>query len=245
MSSTNRNPGEANENYETPFWCVRRLLEQVWLPPGEWLEPMAGTGRLIHGVNRDLPGIRWTACELRGDCAPRLKKIESVRNVQCPVDFIHDFSPDKHRGKKPANVDPLVAMYDVGIANPAFSLTFDCLSKMLVCCEHVAILQRANWLGSGVNNGKHDFLKNFHPDVYLLPDRVKFLLNGKFPRHPPGAKDAKGNNIGGHIMSGDSIEYAWYIWGPKETRQRAKGSIMQLDATPKEERIQLEEAMAA
>ncbi len=205
---------------------------------------MAGTGRLIHAVNRDLTGISWNACELRPECAPQLKRISNVR-AHCPVDFINDFSPDIHRGKKPLVADPYLSMYDVGIANPAFSLTFATLSKMLVCCENVVILQRANWLGSGVNNGKHDFLRSFHPDVYLLPDRVKFLLNGKFPRHPPGTKDAKGNNIGGHIMSGDSIEYAWYHWGPKETRQRLKGNIMQLSATPKLERTEMEEAMAA
>lgn len=242
MSSTNRGE-ESSENWETPFWCVRRLIEEVYLPAGEWLEPMAGTGRLIQGVNRDLPDIRWTACELRGECAPRLKKL--VKNAQCPVDFIKDFSPDKHRGKQLAVADPYLSMYDVGIANPAFSLTFDCLSKMLVCCEHVAILQRANWLGSGVNNGKHEFLRNFHPDVYMLPDRVKFLLNGKFPRHPPGTKDRDGKDIGGQLMSGDSIEYCWYVWGPKETRQRLKGNIMQLAATPKLERTEFEEAMAA
>lgn len=244
MSSTNRGEG-STENWETPFWTVRRLLEQVWLPPGEWLEPMAGTGRLIHGVNRDLPDVRWTACELRKECAPRLKLIQNVVNVQSPVDFIKDFSPDKERGKKPADVDPLVSMYDVGIANPAFSLTFACLSKMLVCCEHVAILQRANWLGSGVNNGKHDFLKNFHPDVYYLPDRVRFLLDGKFPRHPPGAKDGNGRNIGGHVMGGDSIEYCWFVWGPKAMRRRAKGEIKQLDITPPKERTELEELLAA
>lgn len=206
---------------------------------------MAGTGRLIHAVNRDLPGVSWTACELRGECAPRLKRIENMEIVQCPIDFIKDFSPHKYRGKKPADVDPLVSMYDVGIANPAFSLTFETLSKMLVCCEHVALLQRANWLGSGVNNGKHDFLRNFHPDVYYLPDRVKFLLNGKFPRHPPGTKDGSGRDISGQLKSGDSIEYAWFVWGPKATRQRSRGDIMQLAATSREERTELEEAMAA
>jgi hypothetical protein len=172
-----------------------------------------------------------------------LKKL-GLAKMRCPEDFILDFSPDLHRGKKPTDVDPLVSMYDVGIANPAFSLAFDALSKMLVCCEHVAILQRLNWLGSGVNNGKHEFLRNFHPDVYLLPDRVKFLLDGKFPRHPPGSKDKQGKSIAGHIMSGDSIEYAWYVWGPKATRRRAKGEIMQLEVTRKEERIDMEEACA-
>lgn len=244
MSSTNRGE-ESNENYETPFWTVRRLLEEVWFPSGEWLEPMAGTGRIIQAVNENGPAnIRWTACELRAECAPRLKRL-GLAKVSCPEDFILDFSPYANRGKKPVDVDPLMSMYDVGIANPAFSLTFETLSKMLVCCEHVAILQRANWLGSGVNNGKYDFLRNFHPDVYQLPDRVKFLLDGKFPRHPPGTKDANGVNIGGHLKSGDSIEYAWFVWGPKATRRRLKGQIMQLAATRKEERTFMEEAIAA
>lgn len=244
MSSTNRGE-ESTENWETPFWTIRRFLEEVNLPTGEWLEPMAGTGRLIHAVNRDLPGINWTTCEIRKECAPRLQAISNVRSAQCPVDFIKGFSPDTRRGKKPKIADPYVSMFDVGIANPAFSRTFETVSKMLVCCEYVVILQRANWLGSGVHNGKHEFLRNFHPDVYLLPDRVKFLLDGKFPRYPAGTKDSQGKNIGGHLKSGDSIEYAFYVWGPKETRRRERGEICQLRATPELERTKLEEAMAA
>ncbi len=240
MSSTNRSEA-STELWETPYWTVRRLLEEVFLPSGEWLEPMAGNGRIIRAVQEDRGDqARFTACELRPECAPWLKKLKPA-TLRCPEDFLLDFSPDKHRGKQPTVVDPHLSMFDVGIANPAFSTSFELLSKLLVCCEHVAILQRLNWLGSGTNNGKHAFLRNFHPDVYLLPDRVKFLLNGKYPRYPEGKKDPQGRNIGGHRMSGDSIEYAWYVWGPKEHRMRSMGNICQLAETSKEERGLMEE----
>lgn len=202
---------------------------------------MAGNGRIIRAVQEDRGSdVRFTACELRKECAPWLAQLKPA-TLRCPEDFLTEFSPDKHRGKKPAVADPHLTMFDVGIANPAFSTSFQMLSKMLVCCEHVAILQRLNWLGSGTNNGKHEFLRSFHPDVYILPDRVKFLLNGKFPRHPPGKKDPQGKNIGGHLMSGDSIEYAWYVWGPKETRMQSAGLIKQLATTQQEERGLMEE----
>jgi hypothetical protein len=43
MSSTNRGAArEPADNYPTPSWCVRRLLEAVELPPGRWLEPACG-----------------------------------------------------------------------------------------------------------------------------------------------------------------------------------------------------------
>lgn len=240
MSSTNRGEG-STELWETPYWCVRRLLEEVWLPSGEWLEPMAGNGRIIRAVQEDRGGdVRFTACELRTECAPWLKQLGPA-TLRCPQDFILDFSPDKDRGRRPTDVDPLISMFDVGIANPAFSLALETVRKMLVCCEHVAVLQRLNWLGSGVNNGKHEFFDKFHPDVYLLPDRVKFLLNGMYPRHPAGAKDGKGRSIAGHLMSGDSIEYAWYVWGPKATRMKSTGLIRQLAVTNDEERLKLEE----
>lgn len=240
MSSTNRSEG-STENWETPYWTVRRLFEEANLPSGEWLEPMAGNGRIIRAVQEDRgPNVRMTACELRKECAPWLKKL-GLANLRCPEDFLLDFSPDEHRGKRPAEADPRLSMFDVGIANPAFSLAFETVNKMLVCCEHVAVLQRLNWLGSGVNNGKHAFFQKFHPDIYLLPDRVKFLLNGVFPRHPPGKKDGHGKNIGGHLMSGDSIEYCWYVWGPKEHRMKSSGLIMQLAETREEERLKLEE----
>lgn len=240
MSSTNRGEG-STELWETPYWTVRRLLEEVYLPSGEWLEPMAGNGRIIRAVQEDRgPNARFTACELRKECAPWLRQLKPA-TLRCPEDFILDFSPDQHRGKRPAEVDPRVSMYDVGIANPAFSLALETVNKMLVCCEHVAVLQRLNWMGSGVNNGKHEFFRNFHPDVYLLPDRVKFLLNGVFPRHPPGTTDGKGRSIAGHLMSGDSIEYAWYVWGPKQYRQRSMGNITQLAVTREEERLKMEE----
>lgn len=242
VSSTNR--GESSsEDWETPLWCVRRLLEEVWLPPGEWLEPAAGNGRIIRAVNEDRPGaMRWTAVELRSACAVELKKQEGLVHVACPTDFIKDFSPFNRQGKKLAVANARQSFFDVAILNPPFSKSMEILSKCLAVAEYVAMLQRMNWLGSGTNNGKNDFLRGCAPDVFPLPNRVKFLLNGKFPRHPEGTKDGKGNNIGGHLMSGDSIEYAWYVWGPKETRMRERGDFRMLAETSTEERTTLEEA---
>lgn len=255
MSSTSK--GElSTENWETPYWCVRRLLEEIWLPPGEWIEPMAGNGRIIGAVNEDRPGaIRWTACELRAECAPKLKKYKGIHNLQCPIDFYKGFSAFKNRGKKEDPTDPTAGFFDVAIStpfdvaitNPPFSQSMQILSKLLAISDYVVMLQRLNWLGSGVNNGKNEFLRGCMPDVYVLPDRVKFLINGKFPRYPEGTRGGKNGekDLSGQLMPGDSIEYAWYVWKPGKARFQENGIVRNLLPTKPEERGELEEAIAA
>lgn len=246
MSSTNRSES-SSENWETPFWTVRRLLEEIWLPPGEWIEPCAGNGRIIQAVNDDRPGaFRWTACELRKECEPALKKQKGLVHLSCPVDFVKGFAAVAHKGKHPSVADPRVSFFDVAITNPPFSQSMEILQRCLVLCEYVVMLQRANWVGSGANNGKNDFLRGCMPDIYNIPDRVKFLINGKFPRHPEGAKSRDGKvDLSGQLMSGDSIEYCWYVWGPKATRMREYGQVRNLRCTSKEERTKQEESVAA
>lgn len=243
VSSTNRGEG-STELWETPLWTVRRLLEEVWLPPGEWCEPCAGNGRIIRAVNEDRPGaFRWTTCELRKECAPVLKQLDGVVNVACPTDFVKDFEAYKQRGKHPQIADPRISFFDVLIMNPPFSLSMEMLSKALAISEYVVMLQRANWVGSGANNGKNDFLRGCMPDVYNLPDRVKFLIDGKFPRYPVGTMSRDGKkDLSGQLMPGDSIEYCWYVWGPKATRMREAGLVRQLRVTSVDERTDQEEA---
>lgn len=234
MSSTNK--GElSTENWETPHWAVRRLLEEVWLPPGNWLEPCAGNGRIIQAVCEDRPGaISFTAVELRSECRPTLE-LAGVKkpNICCPTDFL-TWNVREHISKRSnGGVD----RFDVSMTNPPFSKSMEILSKCLVVSSYVAILQRLNWLGSGTNNGKNEFLHGCMPDVYIVPDRIKFLINGVYPRYPEGTRSRDGTkDLSGQLMPGDSIEYAWYVWGPPDVRFRQKGSVMTLRETSLEER---------
>lgn len=244
MTSTNRNPAIHHENYETPRWVVRRLLEEVWLPPGHWIEPCAGNGRIIRAVCEDRPGcISFTAVELRKECLPQLllagpqlletgRRKNDPRLIHCPRDFVKGFAPHEHRKLSEGS-----SYFDVAITNPPFSKSFEVLSKCLVIAEYVVMLQRTDWLGGGSNNGKNEFLRNFPPDVYPLPDRIKFMVNGEFPRYP---MDFEKVELRGKPMPGDSSDYSWFVWGPKAERHRTHGLTRNLASTTLEERTTLE-----
>jgi 16S rRNA G966 N2-methylase RsmD len=231
MSATNRGKKKAadeteenkdRDNYETPRWTVRRLFEELYLPNGRWLEPCAGSGRIIEAIDEDRQGaIEMYAVEKRAECKPYLE-VQRNCHIYCPEDFLTWNIRDVF--KKGTN-----PYFDVSFTNPPFSIAFEILSKMLTLSQHVVILQRLNWLGSGVRNEKNEFLRNCMPDVYVIPNRVQFLLNGEFPKHEEG-KHA------GHKKSGDSIEYAFFHWGPVDVRFRPKGEIRNLRATELEER---------
>lgn len=76
MSSTKRG-GQRSEadNYQTPPWCVERLMDKIGpqLNPEDnrWLEPGAGEGNVIWAVNEHLAGVNWTAVEIRPECRSR------------------------------------------------------------------------------------------------------------------------------------------------------------------------------
>lgn len=240
MSATHRTKEDkaAGELWETPRWTVRRLLEEVYLPPGLWLEPGAGNGRIIQAVEEDRPGqIIWHAVEAREECIPVLTELG--RHTLGLTAYRDDFltwnarKAAKAEGKDVA----LERYYDVAILNPPFSKSLEFLSKCLALADHVFMLQRRNWVGGGTNTGKNDLLRGCMPNELNLPDRIKFLLNGIFPRYPADYKDVK---LRGRQMPGDSIEYCWYYWPPPPERFRSRGTTCNLMATALEERTELE-----
>lgn len=236
MSST-RNAETYTSNWETPKWAVRRLLEVIDLPPGNWLEPMAGNGRIIQAMHEDRPGAyNFVAVELRAECHGPLSRIPSVVQLHCGADFLEWDSRESWKKLKLKNACTENSYFTGAILNPAFPVTLQTVQKCLTICDQVHLLQRLNWLGGGENDGKNEFLQGFMPDVSALPNRIQFMINGEFPRYPPGSKDGKGNDISGRKMPGDSIEYAWYSWFDKAGRFREEGKIRTLNTTSLEER---------
>lgn len=221
MSST-RNAEGYSSLYQTPLWATRLLLEEVYLQPGAWLEPMAGDGHIIRALYEDRPdAYQVTAVECRKECIPFLREIPNVAHVH-EADFL-TWDARAYRGA--AELCSNTSYFTGSIMNPAFEHTMETLSKCLAICDQVYMLQRINWLGSGANNGKNDFFRACMPNVYAIPDRVRFFLNGAPPR-----------DENGKLMSGDSIEYAWFHWGPKESRMRSRGEICTLRHAGLEER---------
>lgn len=99
------------------------------------------------------------------------------------------------------------------ITNPPFRIAEEVLNRLLR--DHanadIFLLLRVNFVGSV---RRQPFMEAYPPDMYVLPNRPSFLGEGQT----------------------DSIEYAWFHWGPVP-RKREYGTWKVLPLTPKEERI--------
>jgi hypothetical protein len=159
VSSTNRG-GERSpaDFYATPEWCVRRLLEEVPLPGGRWLEPAAGDGAIIRATSRD--DVVWTAWEIRETEATSLQKSVSGSDVHIG-DFVEAARTGELRERR----------FDVAITNPPFRLAQEFIDGCLSCADTVVMLLRLNYLAS---KGRWQFMRGNTPDVYVLPNRPSF-----------------------------------------------------------------------
>jgi len=159
VSSTNRG-GERSpaDYYATPEWCVRRLLEEVPLPGGRWLEPAAGDGAIIRAARRN--DVVWTAWEIRNTEATSLHACVSGGDVH-----IGDFVEATNKGSLSGRP------FDVAITNPPFRLAQDFIDGCCACANTVVMLLRLNYLAS---KSRWQFMRSHTPDVYVLPNRPSF-----------------------------------------------------------------------
>jgi hypothetical protein len=157
VSATGRSDvRRADDFYETPAWCVRRLLETGCLPVGRWLEPAVGGGAIVRAANAYdglSSALRWDCLDLRanryGDVGDFLVLAESMRRLP---------------------------RWDVAITNPPYSLAAEFAKSMLALADHVAILTRLNFLAGGA---RRSFFATCMPDVYVLPNRPSFTEDGR------------------------------------------------------------------
>ena len=135
MSSTNRGRARnLNDSYLTPSWCVRRFLEEVYLPPGDWLEPCAGAGAIIQTVNEMIDGrINWTAVELDHGFIRQLSGLLPSDEV-----IYGDFLEQKWNR----------APFEVAFTNPPFSLAMPFIEECNTITNHTVILLRLNFVAS-------------------------------------------------------------------------------------------------
>lgn len=150
----NRNPENISEFFATPRWCTHRFIEACDLPDGTWLEPCAGNGDLIRGVNEIRPrNITWHANEIRPECAAALAPFSNNITFSNFLEW-----ETSHR-------------FDVIITNPPFSLAFQIIKKSLELADYVVMLVRLNFIGSAKRTA---FFKEFMPDIYVIPERPSF-----------------------------------------------------------------------
>lgn len=165
MSATNRG-GQRSEAdfYATPAWCVRRLLERVQLPGGDWLEPGAGNGSIIRAVRSVRRDASWTAVELR----PEAWVEASARGAGGAAWYVGDFL-----GPWPGSTAKM--RFDVAIGNPPYSLALPFIERAMHYARVVVFLLRLDFLGS---RGRAAFMRKTQPSVYVLPDRPSFRGKG-------------------------------------------------------------------
>ena len=155
MSSTNRGRARVSyDDYPTPAWCVRRLVEAVDLPDGRWVEPCAGHGSIISAIDRR---VDWTAVEIRPECREPLELLASQA-------YIRDFRNAS-----------LGTDYDVCITNPPYNLAMEAVLWGTRAARITVMLLRLNFLGSAKRS---DFMAHVAPDVYVLPNRPSFTGKG-------------------------------------------------------------------
>lgn len=200
--------GGQHEAYETPAWCVRRLLEAAPLPSGKWLEPCAGSGNIIRAV-RDIAGyadVSWTACEIREECGDPLVDA----GVVCDNVLVGDFFGYEETLRQEA--DGRRWAFDVvGPTNPPFSRAAEFIEAGRRLAPIVVMLLPVPFFGS---EDREDLFARHMPSMILqLPNRPQF-------------SGAKGTN---------SVEYGWWIWEASRRQQRGTW-LERLAITPAEER---------
>lgn len=176
--------GGPTDFFETPAWCVDRLLE-LWrgIPPGgRVVEPSAGRGAIIRAVEAALPdhGIRWHAIECIATQEWTLK--QSGERVVVEIgDFL--------RPSRAINAHPVPV-----IGNPPYSQAEAFIRWARRCYpeSEIVFLLRVNFLGA--DDRVPLWREVGEPDIFVLPNRPSFGLNkhGK-----PGT---------------DGSEYAWFRW---------------------------------
>lgn len=167
MSATGRGAERVeNDVYNTPKWCVHRLLEGVELPGGRWLEPTAGTGAIIRAVNEVRNDITWQAVELR----------ETTTELQQSLMLTGHRDSLIRAGTNFLEWPALDRTYKVAITNPPFLLAQEVITKCFDLADYVVMLLRVNFLGS---DKRGDWIYEYVPDLHQLPNRPSFGRNKK------------------------------------------------------------------
>lgn len=158
--------GGKHEVYETPAWCVRRLLEAAPLPSGKWLEPCAGSGNIIRAVQGigGYADVSWTACEIREECREPLEAL-GVADIHIG-DFLITRPTDLER-RFP---------FDVVLTNCPFTKAAEFIEACRAMAPLVAMLLPVQFF-SGAKRERL-FADHMPSSILQLPDRPQFIGDG-------------------------------------------------------------------
>ena len=217
MSATGQGPrlGGDDDVYPTPHWCVDRLLDEVQLPGGLWIEPGAGDGAIIRAVNARRSDVSWLAIESRATMHEPL--LATGADV-----IIDDYLA---YGRYPTRAAEATVVF----GNPPYSCAFDFITRSMEIAPTalVVLLLRVNFLASQERNA---FMRESAPDLNVLPDRPSFRTTVKKVVIDGKVRTRKTNS--------DSCEYGWFVWHPDVDAGRPRvGALRVLATTPKAVRI--------
>lgn len=217
------------DNYPTPSWCVRRMLEAApWNAEGAAtrpiLEPCAGEGAIVRELKKAYPSSELCAWELRDTRA-------ALYSAGANLTWIGDaLASGTHW--------PAIE-YGMGLCltNPPFTLWHEFAKRAVACSRWTALLLR---IGALAHCRRHGLPT---PSLYVLPDRPSFVAlwkcagGGRVRREqedtrfltnaPCGWQEYRDPNestrgqrcpdCGGKISrtASDGSEYAWFVWGPQ------------------------------
>lgn len=245
MSATNRGAErQPFDNYPTPAWCVKRLLEAVPLPGGVWLEPAVGDGAIIRAVEANAEGsrfLRWHFMDLRPEAVEFTNA--AGQPMSNPYDGLNIGAGDYLSTKLVASP---AEKFTVAITNPPFSQALRFAKKMTHDARWAVLLLRLNFAGSGNRDGRPQWLRENPPDVYVLPQRPSFCQSLSCKAEScdwretiPALAQARKScpQCGSKVQrsASDASEYAWFVWTPV-THEHSSGSFNVLADTSEEER---------
>lgn len=203
-----KSDGGELDDFPSPLWTVDRLLEDVHLPAGRWLEPTAGAGNIIRAVDRgpfSMPNVNWTAVEIQERYAGDLETLgaDVITGNFLDTGVLSELKALRKR--REGAWAPRWA-FDLAIGNPPYSLAEEIVSACRQLAPIVAMLLRLNYVASAKRAEAHRV--DMPEYIWGLPDRPAFRGAG-----------------------GDSCEYGWFIWTQVKTPE---ARLRMLKTTPLE-----------
>jgi len=154
------------EFFPTEREVVHALLESdlLDLPGGIWIEPCAGTGRIIEATREVRDDVSFFVGEIDERFGPYLDRVlDKDLDHQEPFESWLESSWE-------------LPVADVAIFNAPFTLTMEFAILAMKRARTVVTLQRQAWFGS---LERVPWFRDHCPDTYDLPWRPSFRPDGK------------------------------------------------------------------
>jgi hypothetical protein len=241
MSAAGRGgPRIASDNYPTPAWATRRILEALfgmrspYEIPRTVLEPCCGAGAIASVVRK-----QWSespamlSCDVRDDCLETDGGVFWIRDATQPIDVPEWAFP----------------RFDLLITNPPFAVAHEIIQAQRDTARLMVMLLRSSFIAGE----RAEAYRNDMPDEYRLPERPEFIRSVRCKRRLADGRRIDGCGWAEKIpmaepcfaacpscgstelqsSTTDSTPYSWFAWTPQ---RRSVGRSIILPSTPLEER---------